>query len=141
MACLYLGKYKMSDSQAQRQTLFEEGIPHIISPDVYDYVFDRGKNFVQQDGDKVLVHRKTIEFKDKNYTVDYIISYLLDEKSEKKWLYSKIIYLENSPFPCTIKKNEEISIYQSSSPSLPCSSSSFRSAAYAMIASIENNKK
>jgi hypothetical protein len=110
----------------KRGTLFEEGIPHIIAPDVYDHIFARGCS----QGERVLVHRKIIAYQDQNYIIDYITS-----SSDEGWCYSKVAYRSQSPFPHTVDSRASPSVVPPP-PSFPFSSSTFRAAAYAQATAI-----
>lgn len=132
MATTFSAATTASTANVIRETLFEEGIPRIIAPDVYDYVFARGK----QDGERVLVHRKIIAYRDQNYTIDYITS-----SSDEGWRYSTVAYRSQSPFPFTVDSRETISAFPSPPlrPSNGFASSGFSSSGFAAAAYAQCN--
>lgn len=113
----------------QKESLFEEGIPHVIAPDLYDYVFARGHAFVSHESDRILVHRKTIAYLDQNYTIDYIVS-----QQDGGWVYSTVAYRSQSPFPHTIDLRLQSLAQRTHTHVSGASSASFAASAYAMMA-------
>lgn len=122
----------IASNYSTKETIHANGIPRIIPPTLVDRAFIHAQHALQNDDDRILVHRKSITYNDNNYTVDYITTKILDV-----WHQYTVIYLENSPspFPHTIdlrfQTNEQESHLEE--PKVQCSSSHFRAAAYAAM--------
>ena len=113
-----------------KETIHANGIPRIIPPTLIDRAFIHAQHALQNQGDRILVHRKTIAHNDNNYTVDYITTQILDV-----WHQFTVIYLENSPSPFSHTIDFRFQTNQSllEEPKVQCSSSNFRAAAYAAM--------
>lgn len=110
------------------ETIHADGIPRIIPPALVDRAFIHAQHAYKNDGDRILVHRKTVDYNDNQYTVDYITTKIMDV-----WHQYTVIYLDKSPFPHTIDLRFETSQSLVEQPKIQCSSSNFRAAAYAFM--------
>ena len=120
----------IASKYSTKETIHANGIPRIIPPTLIDRAFIHAQHAHKNEGDRILVHRKTIAHNDNNYTIDYITTQILDV-----WHQYTVIYLENSPSPFshTIDFRFETNELLLEEPKVHCSSSDFRAAAYAAM--------
>lgn len=116
-----------------KETIHADGIPLLTADDLIEHAWIHAQHASKNEGDRILVNRKTIIHKDEKYIVDYITTQILGV-----WHQYKVIYLENSssPLPHTIdfrfETNEALYCVENIQR-VPCSSSNFRAAALASM--------
>lgn len=121
----------MANQFSTKETIHANGIPPLIAEDISDRLWLYAQNAYKNDGDLILVHQNTINFKETTYTIDYITTQIMGV-----WHQYKVIYAQDSvsPLPHTIdfrfQTNEALAVPP---PSTFCSSSAFRAAAYAKL--------
>lgn len=125
----------IASNYSTNETIHADGIPRIIPPDLTHRAFIHAQHAYKNDGDRILVHRNTVEYNDNKYTVDYITTKILSV-----WHQFTVIYLEKSPFPHTIDLRFETNqhLLEEPQPRIQCSSSNFRAAAYALMKAKSN---
>jgi hypothetical protein len=115
-----------------KQSIYANGVPHLISNPISDRAWIHARNAHKNDGDLILVHQTTIDFKETKYTVDYITT-----QNMGVWYQYTVFYhseFMDTPLPHNVdfrfETNQALSVPPAHNSS---SSSAFRAAAYASM--------